>query len=250
MSPSPLACGMPRETVLIPVVFPDPELYPLNDSFVRELSGFEVVLFGYWETDEDPGAAREAHATEAEAVLYELAAQFSREGVPTETQLHFGPAGEEERTLQEEAAAQGHAAGVLLPNRPTLLRRVLVAVRDETDADRLVELVGGLNPDTTLRVELFHVAETEAGVADAEELLAGMRERLRENGFPDVELSTTVEVSDDPEGSILRRSRDAELVVMGETEQPDVADQVFGPRYEYIGEETSLPVLLALNDQN
>jgi hypothetical protein len=39
---------MTRSTLLIPVVFPDPS--PSADMYVEGLSGFDVVLLGYWET--------------------------------------------------------------------------------------------------------------------------------------------------------------------------------------------------------
>lgn len=237
---------MPTDTVLIPVVFPDPEITPLHDSFVRELRGFEVTLFGYWEVEdgESLDEARDAHETAAEATLYDLASQFSREGIPTDVQLQFGRAGEEEREFREHIADQIHASAILLSESSTLLRRVLVAIRDEDDGAQLTELTGALDPETTLRVELYHAAESDGAVTHAEEFLAGMRETLHEQGFSDVDLTTTVEVTDDPAFSIAQRARDYELVVLGETAQLDIEDRVFGETYEYIAEQTDVPILL------
>jgi len=241
---------MSTDTVLIPVVFPDPGITPLHDSFVRELRGFEVTLLGYWEVGDgqSPEETRDAHETEAEATLYDLASQFSREGIPTDVQLQFGPAGEEEREFREHVADQTHASAILLSESPTLLRRVLVAVRDENDEARLAELTGALDPETTLRVELYHAAENDEAAARGEELLGEMRQTLHEQGFSDVDLATTVEVTDDPAFGIAQRAREYELVVLGETAQLDVEDRVFGETYEYVAERTDVPILLGRRD--
>jgi hypothetical protein len=36
-----------RPTLLIPVVFPEPELHPMTDMHLAGLNGFDVVLSGY-----------------------------------------------------------------------------------------------------------------------------------------------------------------------------------------------------------
>lgn len=71
-----------------------------------------------------------------------------------------------------------------------------------------------------------------------------MFDELHDAGFPYVELTKTVEVTDDPEFGIIRKARDHEFIVMGETEQPDIGDRTFGETYEYIAEEAELPILL------
>ena len=130
-----------------------------------------------------------------------------------------------------------------------MLRRGLVAVRDERDKSRLMRLIRRLNPETTLELELYHAAESDETAAKVEELLADMFDELHDEGFPYVELRKTVEITDNPEFGIIRRARDHEFIVMGETEQPDIEDQIFGETYEYVSEETELPILLGRVNQ-
>ncbi|MDY6779965.1 MAG: hypothetical protein SV760_05360, partial [Halobacteria archaeon] len=175
---------MSKETLLVPIVFPNPGIHPIHESFVKELSGFDISLLGYWEVDEGKSVeeVREKNETEAEAVLYDLAARFSEQGSSTDIQLYFGPSGEEERNLRDRVVEQTHASAVLFPSRSTLLRKVLVAVKDEDQQDKLVNLVAGLDPDTTLRIELYHAVEDEDELEAAEEMLADMREKLIQEG--------------------------------------------------------------------
>jgi nucleotide-binding universal stress UspA family protein len=242
---------MGRETLVVPVVFPDPELHPLHTSLVKELENFEILLLGYWEVPagDDPDEIRDAHQTEAEGILYEIAAEFSKEGAPVDIQLHFGPSGDEERNLRERVAEQTHAAGVLLINNQTLLRRGLVAVGDAHDGSRLLNVIRQLDPETTLQLELYHAAESQEEATAAEDMLRDMLDQLHEAGFSYVDLTETVEVTDNPEVGIIRQARDHEFIMMGETEEPDIKDEIFGETYEYIAEKTELPILLGLAEE-
>jgi hypothetical protein len=244
---------MSRETLLIPIVFPDPGVHPIHESFVKELSGFDISLLGYWEVDEDESVeeVREENKTEAEAVLYDLAARFSEQGSSADIQLYFGPPGQEESNLRDRVVEQTHASAVLFPSRSTLLRTVLVAVKDEEQKDKLVSLVTSLDPDTTLRIELYHAVVDEDRSEEAEDMLADMREKLIEKGFPQVELETKTEVITDESLGIRRRATSGhyDLVVMGETDDPDTEDKVFGQKYEIVSEETELPIMLSLSDR-
>jgi len=59
-----------RQTLLIPVVFPDPRAYPLTDSHVEGLEGFDIVVLGYWEVPggTDPEVARDRRSGESRSV--------------------------------------------------------------------------------------------------------------------------------------------------------------------------------------
>lgn len=243
---------MSRETLVVPVVFPDPELHPVHTSLVKELKNFEILLLGYWEVGEgeDSDEIRDAHQTEAQGILYEIAAEFSKEGVPVDIQLHFGSSDEDERNLRQRVAAQTHATGILLIGNQTLLRRGLVAVRDARDATRLLNVIRRLNPETTLQLEFYHAAETDQEATTAEDDLRELLEQLHEEGFSYADLTTTVEVTDNPEFGIIRQAHNHEFIVMGETEQPDVEDEIFGKTYEHIAEETELPILLGLAEES
>lgn len=243
---------MSRETLVVPVIFPNPELHPLHTSLVKELENFEITLLGYWEVpeDDDPDEIRAAHQTEAEGILYEIAAAFSKEGAPVDIQMHFGSGDDEERNLRQRVAEQTHATGVLLTNNQTLLRRGLVAVGNIHHNSRLLNVIQQLDPETTLQLELYHAAESEEEAADAENILNEMMETLSSSGFSYVDLTKTVEVTDDPEFGIIRQARDHDFIVMGETEELDIEDKIFGETYEYIADETELPILLGLAEEN
>lgn len=235
---------MSRPTLLIPVVFPDPDVYPLDDVNIVGLNGFEIILFGYWETPEGTSreAAREAHETEAEAVLYEMAAQFSRAGASTDIQLHFGPAGVEEGALQDRIAEETDASGVLIPKRLTMPNNVLVPIRDDRKLAEIVDFVSAFDRETTFVLELYHAAPDEAAADGAKRMLEGVKATLLDRGFSENNVEVTVEVADDPGSAIADRARKHNVVVMGGTEELDIENRFFGPLYEYIAEETKTPI--------
>lgn len=200
---------MSRPTLLLPVVFPDPEFYPVSRTLVQEFSGFDIALFGYWEVpaEADEEEARETHSTEADAVLYELAAELSKAGARTNIQLHFGPPGDEETQLRDRIAEQTHADAILVPNPFTSLGRVLAPIRDARNQPELIEVIGALNEQTVIDIELFHVCASESATSEAQGMLDGVREELIQRGFPELEVETTVEVGNDPAYAISERAR-------------------------------------------
>lgn len=236
---------MARPTLLIPVVFPDPDPHSLVDSNLGGLSGFDVLLFGYWEV---PGGAtaeavRAEHETEAEAVLYDLAARFSEAGASTDVQLHFGPGGPERLALQDRILEETDPDGVLLPRPITLLNNVFVALRDDRKRDRIVEFASAFDRETMFALELFHAAPDESAAEEAREMLAEVKATLVDRGFSTDAVETTVEVADDPAAAIARRARSHNVVVMGETELPDAEDRIFGPVYRRVAEEADVPIV-------
>lgn len=235
---------MSRPTILIPVVFPDPDIYPMDDVNIVGLNGFDIVLFGYWETPEGttPETAREEHETEAEAVLYDMAAQFSRAGASTDIQLHFGPPGDAEGVLQDRIAAETDVDGILVPNQLTMLNNVLIPLRDTRKRDEIVDFVSAFEKDRIFVLELYHATPDETRVEAAERMLEGVKRMLLDRGFSDNDVEVTVEVTDDPASAVADRARNHNIVVMGETEEVGVEDRFFGPIYDYIAEETETPI--------
>ncbi|MFB6298331.1 MAG: universal stress protein [Salinirussus sp.] len=205
-----------------------------------------MTLFGYWEVEaeSDIDAAREAHRIEAEAVLYELAAEFSKAGAPTDIQLDFGRPADEEREFRNRVVEETHADAIFVPNPFTSLGRVLAPIRDARNQQQLIEVVAALNEQTVIDIELFHVCEDESMVSEAREMLDGVHEQLTRQGFPELEVKTTVTVSDDPAYAISQRARSHDLIVMGETSKPDYEDQIFGPAYEYVAGRSEDPILV------
>lgn len=234
-------------SLLIPVFFPQEEA--LTDTNVQGLTGFDIVLFGYWKTPEgeDPAVIREEHVAEAQAKLYELAAQFSRADASTEVQLHFGPADEQMTVLQTRVAEETDADAVVIPKRITLWNNILVPLRDDQNADRIVEFLDAFAPETTFMLELFHVATDPSEVETAREMLGSVERRLLDHGFTESDLEVTVEVATDPEAAIIERASGHNVVVLGETEELPREKLFLGPTYERISERTDIPVVVVRN---
>jgi nucleotide-binding universal stress UspA family protein len=231
-------------SLLIPVIFPREE--PLADANVQGLAGFDIELFGYWKTPEgiDPAVVREERAAEAQADLYELATQFSRAGAQTDVQLHFGPAGDRIAALQNLIAEETDADAVVIPKRITLWNNVLVPVRDDRNADRIVEFLDAFDPESMFALELFHVASAESEVEAAREMLRGLERSLLDCGFTESDLNISVEVAPDPEAAIIERASGHNVVVIGETEDLEDTDRFLGPTYERVAESIDIPVVV------
>jgi len=233
-----------QQTLLIPVVFPDPEIE--TDPNIEGLEGFDITLLGYWEIPggTTPETAREMHETEAEAVLYEMAANLSRAGASTDIQLHFGPEGDGQEELQDRIVAETDPDGVLVPDNLTMLNNILVPLRDNRRQDKIVDFVSVFDHDMIFVIELSHAAADEAAVESATEMLEDVKATLLDRGFSEADIEITVEVTDDASASIVERARDHNLVVIGETEESAIPDRFLGPVYETIHEETDTPIAI------
>lgn len=231
---------MSKQTVLLPVIFPDPALHPLSDSSITGLENFDIVLFGYWKIPENtsPESARESHETEAEAALYEMAAAFSRAGAATEIQLHFGPGGEDNRELQNRISEETDCDVVLIADDLTAFNNILVPMRDDRHKRQIVDFLSLFDVDDIFVLELYHATAEEEGIESAEEMLDSIEETLLDGGFTETDIETTVEVADDVKSAIAEKARAHNIVVTG---QP--ADgRLFSPIYEYIDEHTTTPI--------
>jgi nucleotide-binding universal stress UspA family protein len=231
---------------VIPVVFPDPDLYPVSDANLEGLINFDIVLSGYWELEAGQSAtdARDAHQTATEAVLYEMAAAFSHAGARTEVRLHFGPPGKPERDYQANIAQKTDAVGIMKATQFSSLLNILIPLRDIRHQDGIVEFVSQLNPDSIFITELYHIAPDEASIPAAREMLEGVEETLLARGFTEADVEVTVEVATDARAALADCARDHHLVVMGETERPDADDQLFGPVTQYLATETGTPIIV------
>lgn len=227
-------------------MFPDPDPYPLTETPLEKLTGFDIVLSGYWEVPEHRSVedAREAHQTEADAVLYDMAAQFSRAGAPTDIQLQFGPAGAARRRHQNRVVEETEADGLLLADRLSSFHNILVPLRDVRHQEEVVEFVSKFAPGDLFVVELYHVSADEADVGPAEEMLQPVKELLLDSGFSESDIEITVEVAADAKAAIATKARDYNLVVMGETEEPDTEGELFGPICTFIAEEADRPIIV------
>lgn len=234
---------MVRQTVLIPVLFPDPTLHPIAESSIVGLDGFDIVLFGYWKLPQNasPETVRETHQTEAEAVLYEMAAKFSHAGTPTEIQLHFGPGDADNRELQNRITDETDPDCVLIADSLTSFHNILVPMRDDRHAEQIVEFVTSFDTDDVFIIELFHVAPDDASTDTGQEMLADVEATLLDRGFSEADIETTVEVDDDPMAAIADRAQNHNIVVTG---QPAGEERLFSPVAEYVDEHTETPIVV------
>lgn len=237
---------MSRPTLLIPVTFPDPELYPLTDTYVDILDGFSILLVGYWELSGQTTAAeaRRAHETDAEAILYEMAAEFSHAGAKTDIQLHFGDAGSEKRALQNRIVAEADPDGVLVAKQLSPLRNILVPLRDNRHKETIVRFISAFDSEGIFVVELYHAIADEAAVESPTAMLRTVQDSLLTQGFTESDLEITVEVVEDAKEGIAAKSQDHNIVVMGETEQSNADDRLFGPIGSHLVEQTGTPVII------
>lgn len=233
-----------RKTVLLPVIFPDPNR--LEDAYFEGLDGFHLILMGYWEIPGGANAerAREEHQTEAEAVLYEMASEFSRAGAETDIQLHFGPGGEERSKLQDKILEETDPDGVLMPGTLSMPNNVLVPLRGERNLTEILDFVSQFDHDEIFAIELYHVVSDESDVQAGEEFLERVEESLLERGFSESDIQRTVEVADDPGDAIARVADTHNVVVMGETEELAVEEHFFGPTFQRISEQTNTPIVV------
>jgi nucleotide-binding universal stress UspA family protein len=215
------------------------------------LNGFDIVLAGYWETSGATTAeqARAAHKTDADAILYEIAAQFSHAGAATDIELTFGDGKEAEREYQNRLADEVDADAVLLADHLSTLLNILVPLRDSRHQEEIVDLVSGFDTDSLFVLELYHVAPDEAAAESAAAMLDSVEQTLLGHGFTDTDIEITVEVADDPRAAIAATAGAHHLVVMGETEQSTVKESLFGPVCRYISEESATPVAV-VRDRN
>lgn len=232
---------MARPTLLLPVIFPKPELHPIAESSIEGLDGFDIVLFGYWKVPEDTPAAtiRERHQTEAEAVLYEMAAKFSRAGASTEIQLHFGPEGADDRELQNRISDETDPDTVLIADSLTSIHNILVPMRDDRHAEQIVDFVTSFHTDDIFVIELYHATPDQATVDSATEMLEAVAETLLDRGFSEADIETTVVVAGDTIAAIAAKAQDHNVVVMG---QSAGENRLFSPTAEYIDENTETPI--------
>lgn len=230
---------MTSQTVLVPIEFPDPE--PLPSTFIDAFTSCKVVLLGVYdlppEVDDDERHRREIAAYNT---LYSLAASFVRHGDTADVELVMGSDLEDVPT---NVAEERDVDALLVPNPITTLGHVLVAVRDEKFSRPVAEFMTTLNQDVLLHTTLLHVAETEARVDEGEALLHEVERQLVDAGYPRTRIDCEVTVAREPSFAISQAASDADLIVVGET-QESAYERVFGKTYESIAENTDRPIVV------
>jgi nucleotide-binding universal stress UspA family protein len=230
---------VPSQTILIPVEFPDPD--PLPSTFIEGLTDCKVILLGVYELSDDlTEDERQRRKIEANQVLYTIAADFVHRGETAEVQLVVG---EDVRDAPTTVAEERDVDALLVPNPITTLGHVLVAVREEKFVQPITDFVCTMTQNVHLHTHRLHVTESEDDVETGEQLVSEVADQLVEAGFSRTGIDTEVVVSDDPPFAISQAAKNNDVIVMGETQDPDF-ERVFGRTYESIAEQTDLPIIV------
>ena len=226
--------------ILVPFELPGGE--PVARLLIEKLAGLEVVLLGHYGLPEQtpPEAARDQFEDDAQAELDALAADFVEADIDVATRLMFGR--DRGKAIDQVAIEEGCDAE-LAPAPTAGIERILVPLVDTENLDRLAFFVHALLGEGTSEVTLFHVAEGDERVAEAEGMLEESRDAMVESGLDPGLVEFAVVESDGHDAEILELARDYDAVVMDEA-SPDVAERIFGTLSDRISRETGNPVIL------
>lgn len=230
------------QRILLPLDLSEPR--PLPGTLTQALGGTEVVLLGWYE--EGPPEEGSDRERRGRAFLYEQAATLLRAGAEVTVEVT------RESSLQEVRQAivdKPDVDAVYLPGPITTFGRLLVALRDERTAANVVALLEGMRLEGLVHVTLFHVADDPAETDAAREMLQGVAEDVAAAGIPSPSVDVEVVVGDDPGFEIGTEAADYDAVLMGETENRSVEEEVFGPIYERVRDRAEEPVILVTRSE-
>ncbi|PSP48656.1 hypothetical protein BRC67_12235 [Halobacteriales archaeon QH_3_68_24] len=226
-------------TVLVPVDVSD-EL-SVGPSVAAALDASAVVVLGYYPVPEQaaPAQIRSENETAADSRLSAFAEHFDD---PT-TVLVF--TGDRDETVAR--VAREHDCDVVLtPGTAGVERveRVLVALRGQTNLDRIVSVVGELFRETEAGITLFHAATDDSDLGEF--VLRGAADRLTEAGVDRDRADWRLASADDPVTEIAEIAGGYDLVVLGESE-PSLRQRIFGTVPEDVTERIDRPALVVRN---
>ena len=228
--------------VLVPVRVLEGDTVP--DVLVSFLAPARVVVLGYHVLPEQTPTEQASMQFEAraQAAVDDIAASFVDAGGDPETRVVFTH--DREQTVERVAAEAGVTA-TLLPNPAGGVSEILVPLRGTIDDDRLADLVATLADETHERVTLWGLAAAGSGF-DADAAVADAADRLRKRGVTPAQFSNDTATTETPIRDIVERSADADVVVMGESDEA-ILDALFGDDAERVAEGAVAPVLVVRN---
>ena len=228
--------------VLVPVRVLEGDTVP--DVLVSFLAPARVVVLGYHVLPEQTPTEQASMQFEAraQAAVDDIAASFVDAGGDPETRVVFTH--NREQTIERVAAEAGVTA-TLLPNPAGGVSEILVPLRGTIDDDRLADLVATLADETHERVTLWGLAAAGSGF-DADAAVADAADRLRKRGVTPAQITAETATTDTPIRDIVERSADADVVVMGESDEA-ILDALFGDDAERVAEGAVAPVLVVRN---
>jgi len=178
--------------------------------------------------------------------LDKIAEPFRRAGAEVEPRLVF--TGNELETISR-ISTEEHVDAVLIAGPMKDVRQVLVPLRGVQNAGRIATFVADLVNTPETKVVLLHVMEEEEDEASIrEDVLEAMTKQMIDRGLSADAIRHKVVVSDDPGQTIIERSVQSDIVVLGETE-PSVREVLFGSVPEQIAHYAHVPVLVVRHEE-
>ncbi|MCD2198386.1 universal stress protein [Halobacterium sp. KA-4] len=225
--------------VLVPVEVLEGE--SISESLAAFLAPANVVVLGYHVLPEQTPTEQASMQFEdrAQEAVEDLAETFRAAGREVETRVAFTH--DRDQTVERVAEEVG-ATAVLLPNPVGDIHDVVVPIRGTVDADRLADLVGTLLAGGEGTVTLWGIEESGVDF-DADDAVEYVRETLAERGLPADQIATETTESEYPIRSIVDRSGEFDVIVMGAGGESLFAT-LFGDETERVAEGAVAPVLV------
>jgi len=231
---------MDDPTILIPLDVSEP-VAPAR-GLVELLHPMKIVLLGYYPVPDQttPEQLQSEHGDEVTAAVDSIAESFTKRGASVEPLVVFTA----DRSKTVDRVANEYACdAVLTDGEVDGLTDVLVALKGDTNLDRIVSFVGDLLRENDANVTLFHVASDEEDAAQTEFILRGAADRLAEEGIDSSRIEWEQSTSDRAADEIATVAADHDIVVIGET-KPSLKDRILGDVPTDIIDHIDRPVLI------
>ncbi len=230
----------PAPTVLVPVDVsteerPDPELLDL-------LRPARVVLVGWYPVPDQtaPEQLHDEHEEEAVDRIEAIAEDLSGDSADVETLVVFTR--DRSETVDRVSEEYGCEV-VVVPSDVRVVDRVLVPIRSDVNADRILHVVGALLDESDVSVTLFHAVEEDEDEDVGDLLLDSAAEELVEAGVDSERIQTVTAKTGSPVDDIVDAASNHDVIIIGETE-PSLVDQILGDVPTRIIEQSGRPVLV------
>jgi len=229
--------------ILVPFELPDAE--PLPSALVSDLGSMAVVVLGHYGLPEQtpPEAARTQFEAGAQAELDDLARPFREAGASVTTRLVFGKT--RAKTI-DRVAVDENCDVVLTTGRADRIERVLVALRGETNLEKILSFVGDLLGEGDASVTLFHAIADGEDYREGQSLLDAAADRLVDAGIDRDRIDRRLTEGGDARAKIVEFGGAFDVLVLGESE-PSIRERIIGDLLSRITGETDDPAFVVRN---
>ena len=228
--------------VLLPIDASDPSHPPIE--LIEMLSPHRVVILGYYPVPDQtmPAQAQKQFGAEATAAVEEIAARFDEHGAIVDSTVVFTR--DVSKTINNTANEYEVNAVLSGVEDDRSFDRVLIPLRGDVLVEQIVSFVETLFADhPNVEITLFNVPDDEEEQSRGEFLLRGAKDRLRESGFPEEQLTWTQEPAVSATDAILETAEDHDVLIVGGYE-PSLRDRLMGTVTTKLIDESPVPVLI------